>query len=61
MKNESKVLVQAEINKEFWSVVAKEMVSRGLTKRQVVEFGLQAFLLKTNPKEAAKLGISLEE
>lgn len=60
-KNENKVLVQAEINKDFWSLIEREMDSLGLTKRQVVEFGLKAFLLKTNPKEAHKLGIEEEK
>lgn len=60
-KNENKTLLQAEINKDFWAVVEREMKARGLTKRQIVEYGLKAFLLKANPKEAAKLGILAQD
>lgn len=60
-KNEKKVLVQAEINEELWGLVENEMEAMGLTRRQVVEFGLKSFLLKCNPKEAARIGITPEK
>jgi hypothetical protein len=56
-KNENRKLIQAEVSLDLWRSVEKEMRSRGYTWRQVVEFGLNIFLLNANPTEAHKLGI----
>lgn len=53
-------LVQAEIDQELFKAVEKEMKPLGLKIRQVIDFGFRAFLLKANPRIAAKLGIKAE-
>lgn len=58
---DNEILLQIRIDKEFWSAIAKEMKSRKYTRRQVMEYGLRAFLLKANPKEATRLGIHPQE
>lgn len=60
-KHEKKAMMQAEINMDLRDAVKREIKSRKLTDRQVVEWGLKAFLLSTNPKEAARLGITTED
>ncbi len=42
--NEEKRLLQAEVNLELFNEAQKEMKKRGLKIRQVVEFGLSAFV-----------------
>ena len=55
--NEKKRLVQAEVNLELFEAVSVEIKNKNLKIRSVIEWGFQAFLLASNPKEAAKLGI----
>ncbi len=43
-KKENKRLLQAEVNFELFNEAQKEMKKRGLKIRQVVEFGLSAFV-----------------
>jgi hypothetical protein len=59
-QNEKKRLMQAEVNLELFNAVHREMERKGLKIRQVMEWGLRAFLLASNPKEAARLGIKSE-
>lgn len=59
-KKEEKRLMQAEVNLDLFAAVEKEMERRNLKIRQVMEWGLQQFLLASNPKEAARLGIKAE-
>lgn len=42
--NEKKRLMQAEVNLDLFNEVSVEMKRQGLKIRQVMEFGLQAFL-----------------
>lgn len=60
-QTEKKRLMQAEVNLDLFTAVHKEMERRGLKIRNVMEWGLKAFLLSSNPKEAARLGISTTE
>jgi hypothetical protein len=55
--NEEKRLMQAEVNLPLFKAVHREMKRRDLTIRKVMEWALRSYLLATNPKEAAKLGI----
>lgn len=59
--HEERFLFQAEISKELWEIVQKEMKARKLTKRQVLEYGVHVFILQANPKEAERLGIKVQE
>ena len=59
-QNEKKRLMQAEVNLDLFSAVHREMERKELKIRQVMEWGLRAFLLASNPKEAARLGIKSE-
>lgn len=59
-QNEKKRLMQAEVNQELFDAVHKEMKRKDLKIRQVMEWGLRAFLLASNPKEATRLGITPE-
>lgn len=56
-QNERKRLMQAEVNLELFNAVHREMERKDLKIRQVMEWGLRAFLLASNPKEAQRLGI----
>lgn len=56
-QNETKRLVQAEVNSELFTAVEKELARKKLKIRQVLEWGLSTYLLNTNPKAAAELGI----
>jgi hypothetical protein len=60
-QNEEKRLMQAEVNLDLFNAVHREMKRGDLKIRQVMEWGLKAFLLKANPKEAARLGIKTED
>lgn len=60
-QTEKKRLMQAEVNLELFNAVHKEMERRGLKIRNLMEWGLKAFLLQSNPREAARLGISNEQ
>lgn len=61
-RSEKRVLKQAQVNEELWKAVEKEASKDKYTDREVFEYGLKAFLLAKNPKEAARLGIvKLEE
>lgn len=48
--HEAKRLVQAEVKQDLFDAVEKEAKKRGLKIRQVVEWGLQAFLTKSKSK-----------
>lgn len=54
-------ICQAHVEKSLWSAVAGEMSRRNLTIRQVVNWGLRAFLLASNQREAQRLGIKSEK
>lgn len=63
---DDKYLFQAECNLELWEAAKAELLrlkddGKKHTKRQLLEFGLQCFLLKFNPKAANQLGIFTEE
>lgn len=58
---EEKKLMQAEINLDLYQAVEKERKVRELSKRKVLEWGLRAFLLTSNPKAARDLGIKGNE
>lgn len=53
--HEVKRLVQAEVNKALFDEMTREMKSRGLKIRQVIEFGVKAFV--TASKEQKKSAI----
>ena len=59
-QKEEKRLMQAEVNLDLFTAVYNEMERRDLKIRQVMEFGLKAFLLATNKVEAERLGIKVE-
>lgn len=59
-QKEEKRLMQAEVNLDLFTSVYNEMERRDLKIRQVMEFGLKAFLLATNKDEAERLGIRVE-
>jgi hypothetical protein len=56
-QNEKKRLMQAEVAVDLFDAAHKEMKRKHLKIRQVMEFGLRAFLLQSNPEAARKLGI----
>lgn len=63
--NEETTLIQAEIDVNLVNAVKKEMSKKAvggkkIKIREVVEWGLRAYLLASNPKEAAALGIRSE-
>jgi hypothetical protein len=60
---ERKRLVQAEVNHDLFDAVHAEMVRRKpkIKIRQVLEWGMRAYLLRANPKAAEALGIKPEE
>jgi hypothetical protein len=53
---EQKRLMQAEVNQELFDEAHKEMKRRNLKIRQVVEFGLKAFISAS--KEQNKSGLA---
>lgn len=61
-ENEKKRLVQAQVNLDLFKAVYREMKRKNkkLKIRQVIEWGLGAYLLTVNPKEAARLGVKPE-
>lgn len=59
-RREEKRLMQAEVNQDLFTAVQKEMEKKGLKIREIMEWGLRAFLLTSNPKEAHKLGIKAD-
>lgn len=61
--SEKKRLVQAEVNTDLFDAVQSEMARRKpkIKIRQVLEWGMKAYLLQSNPKAAAALGIKVEE
>lgn len=60
-QNEKKRLMQAEVNLDLFNAVSKEMERKGLKIRQVMEWGLRAYLKASNPKEASRLGINSDD
>jgi hypothetical protein len=60
-QNEKKRLMQAEVNQELFDLVHKEMKRKDLKIRSIMEWGLRAFLLASNPKEAARFGIRADD
>lgn len=54
-------LVQAEVELDLRRAVMKEIDKKKLTIRQVVEWGLKAYLLQANPAKAAELGITTND
>lgn len=56
-KSKKKILRQAEIDLDLWQAVEREMKLRNDKIREAMTYGFQAYLLKTNPKAAEKLGI----
>jgi hypothetical protein len=56
MKGQKRI-VQAEISPELFEAVKKEMKKRKYKITQIVEWGLQTFLLNCNEEEAKKLGV----
>lgn len=59
-QKDEKRLIQAEVDISLFNAVEREM-PKGVKIRQVVEYGLKAYLLRTNPKEAERLGIHQEK
>lgn len=57
-KKEGKRLVQGEVGLSLWNAIEKELDHQGHTIREALEFGLRAYLLVHNPKEATRLGIT---
>ncbi len=57
--SERKRLVQAEVNLDLFDAVHAEMIRRKpkIKIRQVLEWGMKAYLLQANPKAAVALGI----
>lgn len=59
--------LQAEVDLRLWEAVEKEMAKQGkrskkkLKNKEVVEWGLKAYLAKTNPEALMKLGFSVEK
>lgn len=53
-------LVQADVSGELYDAVHKEIKSRKVKMRQIVEWGLSCYLLSVNPEEAERLGISAD-
>lgn len=54
-----RAIVNAEVDPELFAAV-KAGKPEGVFLCDIVEWGLRAYLLKTNPKAAAKLGIKAE-
>jgi hypothetical protein len=57
-------LVQAEVSLELFQAVEKEIERRKVNEKkikikQVLEFGLQCFLLRANKEEAERLGVKI--
>lgn len=52
-------LIQAEVSQDLFDAVYSEIRRRNLKIRQVMEFGLQCFLIRANRKEAERLGIKI--
>ncbi len=50
-------LLQAEVDLDLFEAVKKESKKHKLKIREVLTWGLQTFLLTTNPKAAKELGI----
>lgn len=49
--------LQGYVDEDILSAAVREAKKHGLKKWQLMEWGLKAFLLKYNPKEAARLKI----
>lgn len=56
---EKKRLIQAEVSLELFEAVHSEIKKKNIKIRQVLEFGLQYFLIRANKKEAERLGIKV--
>lgn len=54
-------LAQAEVDIALYTIVRKEMKARDIKIRQVIEWGLKAWLLNTNPKAAKEFWIPGED
>jgi len=54
---DKKKFINAEVNESLLEAVRDEALEDGVTFRQILEFGLQSYLLNKNPKRAAQLGI----
>lgn len=57
--SEKKRLIQAEVSLELFEAVHEEIKRKNIKIRQVLEFGLQYFLIRANKDEAERLGIKI--
>lgn len=58
---EKKRLVQAEIDHNLFDVAEQIMKEKKLTIKDVMTWSFQLFVLRADPKEAARLGIKPEK
>lgn len=56
-KARARKLIQAEVSLELREAVEREAKARKIELRQIVEWGLKAWLLSMNQKEATRIGI----
>lgn len=57
--SQEKRLIQAEVSLELFEAVHEEIKRKNIKIRQVLEFGLQYFLIRANKKEAERLGVKI--
>jgi hypothetical protein len=50
--------LQARVDKELFDAAKKEAKKNKVKIREVIEWGLRSYLVKTNPKAAGQLGIN---
>ncbi|RZL29692.1 MAG: hypothetical protein EOP64_00370 [Sphingomonas sp.] len=56
-RKQDKQIVQTRIEAQLFDVVRAEAKKRDSTIRQAIEWGLREFVARSNPEEAARLGI----
>lgn len=49
--------IQVYVDQDLFDAIEKEIKKRKLTIKQVVTYGIQAWLCKVNPAEAKRLGL----
>jgi hypothetical protein len=60
-KNRNRTPFQAEIDLDLAEAVKRELKRADVKRADVIEWGLRSFLLSSNPKLAASLGIHAGE
>lgn len=54
--DEKRRFINVRVSSEIYAAARAEMKRRDVTVGQVLDWGLMAYLMETNPEEARKLG-----